>query len=202
MEEFGPFFHDGKVRGVVYVEHLVESESSERGIHLAFHVAAYRHAKALAQRYSYGRSGADYNVLGRVSEGLEDFLGVVLLNQGGGGAYHGALSAGYAVSLGQVAVHDAADVGLETSVVRPYYAYFLEVPAHAYAAAAEHALGVVAHQMVGGLVLLGPVVAAFVAYCVYAQFGSQSAELAVAVPGAGEAFHPVVAEYQFQGDAP
>ena len=200
VEELGALLHDGEVGGVVHVKDLVEAQAAQGGDHLALHVGADGHAEALAQRDADGGGGAHHHVLGGVVEGLPHLGGVVLLLEGARGAGHDALAAGDAVHLGQVPVEGAADVGGEAAVVGADDPHLLVLPAHGGAAAAQDALGVVPDQVGSGVLDLRRELVVGVAHGVDAQLGGQLTQLAVSVPGAGQAVHPVVGQNQLQGE--
>ena len=199
-EELGALLHDGEVGGGVHVEHLVKAQPAQGGDHLALHIGADGHAEALAQGDPDGGGGAHHHVLGGVGQGGQHLAGVVLLAEGAGGAGHDALAAGHAVHLRQVPVEGAADVGVEAPVVGADDPHLLGGAAHGGAAAAEDALGVVPHQMGGGVLDLGVQVVVGVAHRVDAQLAGQLEQLAVGVAGAGQAVHPVVGQDELQGE--
>ncbi len=201
VEELGALLHDGEVGGGVHVEHLVKAQAAQGGDHLALHIGAHGQAEALAQGDPDRGGGAHHHVLGGVGQGGPDLVGVVPLLEGAGGAGHDALAAGHAVHLVQVPVKGAADVGHIPPVVGADDAHLLGLAAHGGAAPAEHALGVVPHQVEGAVLDLGQELVVGVAHRVDAQIPGQVLELALAAAGAGEAVHPVVGEDELQGQA-
>ena len=202
VDELGALLHNGEVGGGVHVKDLVEAQTAQGGDHLALHIGADGQAEALAQGDPDGGGGAHHHVLGGVVQGGPDLGGVVLLREGAGGAGHDALAAGDAVHLGQVPVKGAADVGVKAAVVGADDAHLLGLAAHGGAPAAEDALGVVPHQVEGGVLDAGQQLVVGIAHRVDPQVGGQLAQLTLGVAGAGQAVHPVVGEDELQGQLP
>ena len=120
----------------------------------------------------------DNNVLGRISQSLEYLSGVVLLDQSAGRTYDGTLTAADAGDFCQIFVERAADLGIETAVVRADNADILLFTS-GYAAAAKDTLVVVANEVQSGDVLVIVGLSADEFGLIYAVLEAQCLQLAV-----------------------
>ena len=193
MEDFGAFFHDGKVGGEVGVEHIVEAEAAEGGRELAGYDGAGLIAEFLAEGDADGGRGLRDNDLVRVAEVVEETVRVVALGQGAGRAHRDALAAVGAVRLGEHAVEGRGDGGVEAAADGAEHAHRLDIVAHAFAAAAEDALVHVAGDG-DGLLVLALGLLALVGHLADVEARDEFLELAVVALGAGEAVVRVVGE--------
>ena len=146
------------------------------------------HAKSLAQSHTDGRSSLNDYVFGRIAQSTPYILGVVFLRQRTGGADNDTLAAGYAGHVGQVLVKGGADMGVKAPAVRSDDRNILPFGAGGGTAAAQHALGVVAHHMYGGIVVIaGGLFAVEDRFVVDAEVLTQFLQLTVAGAYAGQA---------------
>ena len=152
IHQLGGLFHDGQVSGKVGVEHFRKAQAPESGYHLAFRIGSDGHAEGFADGHTGGRSGLDDDSLGGVGQELQNVLSLILLGEGAGGAGYDALAAGDAGGLAQRGLKRTGDVGAEPTLVGADDAHVLPFAADGGAAAAEHALVVVADHVGCGVV--------------------------------------------------
>ena len=93
IDQLGALLHYRKIGSEIGVEHLVESESAERGYQFAGNRGSHRHTEFLAESGSYGGSGLYHDVLIRVVQSFPDVLDIALLVQSADGAGKYALTA-------------------------------------------------------------------------------------------------------------
>ena len=180
LNKFVGFLHDGEVGAEVGVEYLIEAQSAERRSHLALNVGAYRHAEALAEGNSDGRSGVNNNVLLGIRNSREYIVDLILLGESAGRTCDDTLSAGNAGNVGELLLIDKL------------------LAAGCHAATAEYALLVVSHKMRGGIVDLGRSHSSVILVLVHAVLIAELLKLAVAASDAGETLLVVIGENEFQ----
>ena len=202
VDELVGLLHDGHVRAEVGVEHLVKAQAAKGRGHLALHVGANGQAELLAKSRANGGGGLHDDYLLRVVDGVDNVLGVVPLGQSPGGAADDALAAGHAGHVAQGLLEGAAYLRVKAAVIGADNGHVL-ILARGHAAAAEHALCVVALKILGGEVLAscgqGPLKAAVL---LDAHVVTQLLQLAVAAALAGQALALVDGEQQLQGHLP
>ena len=93
-------------------------------------------------------------------------------------------------------------MGHEAPVIGTDDPHLLQLAAGGYAPAAQNALGVVPHQVQGGVLNPGQQLIVGVAHRINAQVSGQLTQLALGIAGAGQAVHAVVGQDQFQGELP
>ena len=117
-EEFGCFFHNGKVGGKVHIVNTVEAEAFESSNHLAFCIHAGFNAEAFTECCADGRSGANSNVLGRIAERFPDGLSIVFFIKCTNRASNDTLTAGDTRGSCERIFESSTDYGVETTIER------------------------------------------------------------------------------------
>ena len=135
------------------------------------------------------------DMLGLVGKSVPNLLGVVHLGERTGRTYGDALTAGHAGHFIQFQFECAADVGLEAAFVCTDNGNSLILVADGNAAAAKHALVVVADEVGhrGVLFVMNGHTLIFV-FILYAVVGAQLLKFAFAVLSAGQTLFVVVGE--------
>ncbi len=155
LDELGAFLDDGEVSREVGVEHVVEADAPQRGVHLE----GDRRAGLQAEQLAHGRAGRgrrlDDDVLGGVVQSLPDVVGLVLGVQGADRAAVHALAAVDADDGTERHVLEGLDGDLVAAADGLEHPDFLDVDAGAHAPAAADALVHVAHHGVARVVRLG-----------------------------------------------
>ena len=116
LHEFAGLLHDCEVGGEVGVEHGLETKAAQRGVELAGEVGARRQAERLADGDAHSRRDLHHAVFGRVVQRGPDGGGLVVLDDGAGGAVVGALAALHAGRLGQRDVAGRGHAGVDAAV--------------------------------------------------------------------------------------
>ena len=197
LDKLVRFFHNGKVCGEVYVEHGVEAEQSESGVHLALYVRADGVAELFAERGADGRSGTyDNYLLGIVYRGayIVDFA---LFVQCARRADVNALPACRTGRFGKFFVERTTDIGCETAVSRADYGNVLNRFTCSDAPAAEHAFGVISYKIIGGRIGLRRRHFAPESVHIAIVFVSKFLQFAVHVPLARKAGFVMIGKQQF-----
>ena len=199
-EEFGSFFHDGKVSGEVHVVYAVEAELLESSNHLAFGVGTGFIAEAFTDGSTNGRSAADSNMLGRIGDRVEDLLGVVLFVKSANGTCNNALTAVDTRSFSELSIEERSNLGVETTVHHADRTDTLHLIAGSNAAAAEDTLVGVTNDGNGRVVdfELFLVVAVSKLGFIAVVFLSELLEFAGGGTGAGQTLSFVSREYEFE----
>ena len=199
--EFVAFFHDGKVGGEVRVEHFVKTESAETGDQFARDRRAGLEAEFLTDCDADGGGRADDDGLGRIVDGVPDFLDIADTGDGTDGAGVDALTAERAGRVGERDHAGGTDLRGEAAADARQGADGLDLIADGFATAAHDALGEVAHDGFAGVVDVEFVGFAFEFDIADAEFGSESLEFAVLVLRAGQAVFRVVGEHELENRA-
>ena len=193
--------HDGEVGCEVGIEHFVKVHAAQGGDHLAGDGGAHGDAEFLAQGGAYRGSRLHHHILVGIRQGGEHLLGIVFLGEGGGGAYGDALTAVDAGGIGQAFAPGAFDAGFEAAIHGADDAYVLHLGTHGHAAAAQHALQVVANDRGRDLVdLVGGNIALVAVLVFHAVLYAQSLQLTVGGAHAAQALLVVVGQDQLQVD--
>ena len=155
QDELGALLDDGEVGGEVRVEHAVEADAPQGGVHLEGDRRAGLEAEELAHGRSRRRRRLDDDVLVGIVDGRPDIVRLVLGVERPGGAAVDALAAVDAGGVEQGQLGEGLDRGRVAAPDRLEHADLLEVDAGAHAAAAADALVHVAHHGVARQVGLG-----------------------------------------------
>ena len=194
LDELAGLLHDGEVGGEVGVEHGLEAEAAQGGVEAAGEVGAGRQAEGLAEGHAHGRGDLHHAVLGRVVQRLPDGGGLVVLDDGAGGAVGGALAALHAGRLGEGDVAGRRHAGVDAAVEEGERPDVLHLLADLHAPAALDALGEVEDDGAVGVVGREVRHAALDVLDADAEVGGERLELAGAVAAAGQAAVGVVGE--------
>jgi len=141
-EEFRGFLDDREIGAVVGVEDFIETHAAQGGHELAGDRRAHGKAKGFTQGGADGGSHLHDHMLDVAGhgQGFPDTLGVILLQEGGGGAHGHALTALDADRVIHVGEVGGAHHGVETTAVLAEVAHALHFGADAHATTTENAL--------------------------------------------------------------
>ena len=199
FEEFGSFFHDGKVCGEVHIVNAVEAETLESGNHLAFGVNAGFDAEAFAEGCTDGGSGADRNVLGGIIDRIPNLRGVVLFVERAYGAGNDTLTAGYAGGGSERIFVCGADYGIKAAVEGFDNTDALHVLTSSDATAAKDTFVVVTNEESGAFVLcVLDVLTCETVFVFNAEVAAELLQFTAAAADAGETFFLVGGEDEFK----
>ena len=198
VDKLGALLHDGDIGGSIDVEHLIGAKAAQRGDHLALDVGADGQAEALAQLGAHRRRRRDDDVLVGIGDGVPDLGGIIDLIKGADRADRNALAAVDAGRLAQRHIEGRADMGLIAALADVDDADVLVLFADGDAAAAEDALGVVAHQVRRRLLDLRLGAVAGKAVHIDIVLAAEILQLTVGVAHAGKAVGAVVGKQQLQ----
>ena len=204
VQELGAFLHDRQIGAERGVEHIVKAQPPQRR-HNAVHGGLLRRqAQVLAPGGAHGGRDLHHGDLVGVGNGVKRLAGVVALAQRAGGAVGDALAAQSAVALFDAAHAADVDAGAAAGAGKIPHMHALDLIAHLDAAHALDALvgvavqreifgpqGARAGHKVGGVGVLQN-----------AQVVGDVLQVAVAAARAGGAVAVVLAQDQFDVDAP
>jgi len=94
FEKFAGFFHNRQIRCELGIKDIIKSQFAKGGNHLTFHIQAGFQTEGLSNGSTNRGGKLDHLDQIGIVEFLEEFLGVILLEKGGGRADIDALSAG------------------------------------------------------------------------------------------------------------
>ena len=198
-EEFGCFFHDGKVCGEVHVVNAVKANAFESGNHLTFGIHAGLDAEAFADGGTDGRRGADRNVFGGIVDGIPNFFGVILFVERAYRASNDTLTAGYARGSCERLIECGADLCIEAAVERFDDADALHILTSGNATAAKDTFVVVTNEESGAFVLETFHVSACETVLVgHAEIAAELLQFTAAAADAGETFFLVCGKDEFK----
>ena len=189
-QELRAFFDHREIGGERCVVDLVEAEKLECGNYLTGCDLSGLSAEALAQTHTHGRSNLHNDLLGGIGEHVPDRIFLGFHRQRAGGA--DALPAVDALHVAKLFAEGRLYAGLVPAVREVDGTDALDLPAHAHAIAAEHALVRVAHKRWGRIVHRNLFMHGLEAHVLHAQPLGQALQLAVGAARAGRAALVVV----------
>jgi len=195
-EQLGALFHDGEIGGKVGVEDGIESHAAQRGGHLSGNQCAGLHAEAFAEGGADGGCGLDNDGEIGVVERGPHFVDLVTFGDGTDGADGGTLAALHAGDGVEPLPEGGADGGFKAAALREERGDPLDFGADGDAAAAGDALGAVADEAGGAVVLVALRLFAFIAEFGYAEIMGDTLQFTVFVAVADLAVALVLGEEQ------
>ena len=201
LHELAGLLHDGEVGGEVGVEHGLEAEAAQGGVERPVRSVPGGRPKASPRATRTDGRDLHHAVLGRVVQRLPHGGGLVVLDDGAGGAVVGALAALHAGRLGERDVAGRRHAGVDAAVEEGKRPDVLHLLADLDAPAAFDALGEVEDDGAVGVVGREVRHAALDVLDADAEVGGERLELAGAVAAAGEAAVGVVGEDELEHGA-
>ena len=155
LKNLSAFFHNGKVRSEVCVEHVVKAQTAEGTCELPGNYSSGLVAEFLTKSDSYRWCGLGNDDLVGIADILEETVRIIALHKSSGRAHGNALTAVGAVRVRKHIIEGGGDSRIKSTPYCTENANRLDIVTYAFAAAAEYALVHIAGNGDSGFLLAG-----------------------------------------------